>query len=198
MEILMKNLVLFIVVLPVLLGAAGCQTTTGWEQQRQQDARMVSEITELRVSMQRMEHRLADLTREQEVLGRDLQVLRQDVRQQGARNDAALAAVSSRVDEQSRSQAAMRQELTSELSTRMESILRAQQARSTPTQPRAGGTSRPTQQAGYEHQVQAGETLSDIARAYGVSSQDIINANQMRDPNVLRVGQKLFIPERSR
>jgi len=172
----------------------GCQTT-GWEQQRQQEARAASEISELRISMQRLEHRLVDLGREQEVLGHDLQTLRQDARQQSARNDAALASLGSRIDEQARSQAALRQELANELSTRMESIIRAQ-ARATPAPPR-GGT-RPRAEVGYEHEVQAGETLSEIARAYGVTSQDIINANPLRDPNVLRVGQKLFIPERSR
>jgi len=48
---------------------------------------------------------------------------------------------------------------------------------------------------GYEHEVQAGENLSRIAQAYGVSMSAIIEANEISDPNALRVGQTLFIPE---
>lgn len=43
------------------------------------------------------------------------------------------------------------------------------------------------------HQVARGETLSRIARQYGVSVQDIKMANRMRS-NYLRTGQRLVIP----
>jgi predicted nucleic acid-binding Zn-ribbon protein len=48
---------------------------------------------------------------------------------------------------------------------------------------------------GYEHVVKAGETLSEIASAYNVTPGIIIKANNLTNPNSLRVGQKLFIPE---
>ncbi len=48
---------------------------------------------------------------------------------------------------------------------------------------------------GYEHIVQLGETLSAIAEAYKITSQAIIEANRIQNPNRLSVGQKLFIPE---
>ena len=44
------------------------------------------------------------------------------------------------------------------------------------------------------HIVQRGETLSSIARRYGVSVQAIINANGIRNPNFVWVGQRLRIP----
>lgn len=188
----MKRYVYSIASLAVMGGLTGCQTT-GWEQQRQQEAHLASEVAELRISMQRMEHRLTDLVREQDVLGEDMQQLRHNLRDQTARNESVFSAFSSRLDEQARSQSAMRRELTDDLSARMADIIRTQQRAATPP-PRTG--SRTRAEVGYEHEVQAGETLSEIARAYGVSSQDIIQANQMRDPNVLRVGQTLFIPAR--
>jgi LysM repeat protein len=43
--------------------------------------------------------------------------------------------------------------------------------------------------------VQPGETLSEIAKAYGVSVSVIIRENNLQKPDQLRVGQKLFIPE---
>ena len=48
---------------------------------------------------------------------------------------------------------------------------------------------------GYEHVVKSGETLSQIATQYGVTVQVIVDANELADPNALRVGQKLFIPQ---
>ncbi len=48
---------------------------------------------------------------------------------------------------------------------------------------------------GYEHVVQPGETLSEIAAAYNTKVDTIVRANNMKSANVIRVGQKLFIPE---
>ena len=44
------------------------------------------------------------------------------------------------------------------------------------------------------HVVSAGETLSAIARTYGVPAQTIIDANDIDDPDNLRRGQRLTIP----
>lgn len=48
---------------------------------------------------------------------------------------------------------------------------------------------------GYEHVVESGETLGQIAKGYGVTVQAVIEANDMIDPDTLKVGQKLFIPK---
>lgn len=48
---------------------------------------------------------------------------------------------------------------------------------------------------GYEHIVQQGETLSEIASAYGASIKVIMRENNLNNPNHIRVGQKLFVPE---
>lgn len=45
-----------------------------------------------------------------------------------------------------------------------------------------------------EHVVQQGETLSTIARDYGVTVEDIMEANQISNPNLIQVGQSLTIP----
>ena len=44
-----------------------------------------------------------------------------------------------------------------------------------------------------EHRVERGTTLSALAKAYGVSVNDIMKANKMKKP-VLYAGQKLLIP----
>ena len=48
---------------------------------------------------------------------------------------------------------------------------------------------------GYEHVVEAGQTLSDIALAYKVRVQSIVQANNLPNANNITAGQKLFIPE---
>lgn len=47
---------------------------------------------------------------------------------------------------------------------------------------------------GVLHKVEAGETVSAIATAYKVSSAAILDANGLKNPNQLRVGQELVIP----
>lgn len=48
--------------------------------------------------------------------------------------------------------------------------------------------------SGYNHIVEAGQTLSEIARGYGVTVNAIKQANGLKSDN-LRIGQKLFIPD---
>lgn len=46
------------------------------------------------------------------------------------------------------------------------------------------------------HRVAPGDTLSAIARSYGVSQRQLVQANNLRNPNVIRVDQTLIIPKR--
>lgn len=46
----------------------------------------------------------------------------------------------------------------------------------------------------YEHEVGAGQTLSEIAKVYDVSVSDIMSENNINDASLIRVGQKLLIP----
>ncbi len=175
-----------------VLGLCGC-ATTGMEQRRQQEQRLISDVRDLRVALERMEHRVAGLTREQEQLGTDVMQVQQEMQQYQEQQDAALSGITARLAEQDRARQALRQELADTLSQKISALLQEQaRTRTTQAQGRRSGN---LAQVGYEHEVQAGETLSEIARAYGVSSAAILDANDMRNPDVLRVGQVLFIPQ---
>lgn len=44
------------------------------------------------------------------------------------------------------------------------------------------------------HIVEQGETLSEIARDYGVTTDQLVQVNGLDNPNAIRVGQALIIP----
>lgn len=56
-------------------------------------------------------------------------------------------------------------------------------------------TSQPTSQATYN--VQRGDTLNSIARRHGISVAQLIKANNITNPNLIRVNQSLVIPGKS-
>ncbi len=59
--------------------------------------------------------------------------------------------------------------------------------------PPAGNTARPPP-AGGTHKVQDGETLTAIARKYGVKLDDLVRANPGLDPRRMRAGKTLNLP----
>ena len=52
----------------------------------------------------------------------------------------------------------------------------------------------PTPAQPAQYAVQEGDTLSDIAQAYGVSVEALMAANGIDNPNLLQVGQTLVVP----
>ncbi|MGI6088040.1 MAG: LysM peptidoglycan-binding domain-containing protein [Kiritimatiellia bacterium] len=79
-----------------------------------------------------------------------------------------------------------RQAIVDQLSGRIAEVMRASNRSAASSS--GGGV-------GYEHVVQQGETLSAIASAYKVTVKAIIEANNLQNPDHLRKGQKLFIPQ---
>lgn len=91
----------------------------------------------------------------------------------------------------------LRKEIVDDLSAE---IAKAVAAATPPAPQRRGSSGRSgggasAQGSGYEHVVEAGQTLSAIASAYGTTVDAIMKANGIKDANMVRVGQKLFIPD---
>lgn len=97
----------------------------------------------------------------------------------------------------------LRKEITEDLASRVERIAARQQAENQAARAAAsparsavsGGAAAAPARAGYEHVVEKGQTLSEIARGYGKSLDAIMKANKITNPSNIRVGQKLFIPD---
>lgn len=60
------------------------------------------------------------------------------------------------------------------------------------TQPSAAPDDAPRD--GVNYVVQKGDTLAVIAKKTGAKQQDIISANKISDPSLIKIGQTLFIP----
>jgi nucleoid-associated protein YgaU len=77
---------------------------------------------------------------------------------------------------------AMHKQIVAELSRKMAALMKSH-------------TPASRSEYGREHVVKSGETLSEIASAYGVTVTALVRANGLKDANAIRVGQKIFIPE---
>jgi LysM repeat protein len=86
-----------------------------------------------------------------------------------------------------------KKEIYDDISRKIATLLKSAPAASSAS--RTSSKPRSSSQSGIEHVVQAGESLSKIAAAYGVSMSVIVEENGLASPDSIRVGQKLFIPD---
>ena len=95
----------------------------------------------------------------------------------------------------------LRKQITDDIMARITKIIEAQNTRATPgrgtttTPATSGNSATGGKETGRLHTVEAGQNLTDIAAAYKSSVDAIVKANNLKNPNVLRVGQELFIPD---
>jgi len=176
----------------ILFTFTGCVT---YPDQRQRQALQEREdLLLLQEDIRRLAGRIEGLELQVERLHRDQSDQRsvqdQENRSQAQTADARISGMERQMQELQRAREQDKKEIVDSLTATIDRVLRAQQQAARPTAPAC------TQSGfGYEHTVGPGETLSQIASAYGVTTRVIIEANQLSNPNVLRVGQKLFIPE---
>lgn len=153
------------------------------------------EIIALQEDQRRLSSRVEGLELEISRISSELAALRARTTQAADAGSRALEARIAELDARLRALDAARekdkQELLDSLSRKIAQIMSAP-ATST-KKPAAGERKTTGPMTGYEHVVQPGETLSAIAAAYGVSVKVIMEDNDIKDPNRLRVGQKLFI-----
>ncbi len=167
--------------------AAGCTTIYGEDDTGliSQEARLAMDVQNLQARVDRLQERVLEMDQERQLIYRQMEQL--EIKQETARRDqeARVRSVETAMSGYESARQRDRDEVVATLSQKMAEIVRAQPA----------PTARPRVMQGYEHVVKSGETLSAIASAYGVRTTAIIEANDLKNPNALRAGQKLFIPE---
>jgi chromosome segregation ATPase len=142
-----------------------------------------SEMDNLRVDIERLKERVEGIDAAQEDLYRRIDGLRSAA--DADRQDLAqrLAALERDLKVLDAAREKDRQAIIDSLSNKITGIIQSQ------APPARRG------ERGYEHVVQQGQTLSEIAAVYNVKVDAIVEANNLADPNSIRVGRTLFIPE---
>jgi LysM repeat protein len=177
-----------------LFGATGCvvdqqEQRSVMQQQREDSIIMEENMRRIRARLDAIESDMQRLAQQINASSTDLSRANQS---QIAGFNATLDELQKRIRAVDAARESDKKEIVDSLSKKISAVLASQPSRSSSTSTQKRSVSN----EGYEHEVQPGETLSAIAKAYGVSSADIIQANGLKSADVLRVGQKLFVPAR--
>lgn len=185
----------------LLLLAGGCTTLEGGHptafgpygperlDARTETARSSARLEQMESAVRRLQSQVDGLSESQH------QVIAQaDARVMQSRQEGQ--ALRTELDTLKREVAALRAEqqqvrsAVDDLPARVSRAVAAARPPAPPPPKRGAGTAA----VGYEHEVEPGQTLSEIARAYGVRMDAIVKENNLKDAGAIRVGQKLFIP----
>lgn len=181
-----------------LLLMSGCVTT--YEDRAKHQVHMQSDFNLLEEKSRQMNGRVEGVEMQLEDVQRTMDELRRETSGSGqAMTDATssrLDALETKLSNLEVNRERDRQEIIDKLTEKITAIMNTRPSTVPVSAPRTTGP-RPTttSEYGYEHQVQPGETLSQIAASYGVSMQSIIDANTIQNANDVKAGTKLFVPE---
>jgi nucleoid-associated protein YgaU len=144
-----------------------------------------SEIDGLRADTEGLKERMAGVEQAQQALLRQFGQLRDaaEARDREIRGQMTGLERSLKADGAA-ARADLKKEVVDRLTAKVAELMRPQ--------PAAGGR---RVEKGREHTVRPGETLSEIAAAYGVTVGTIVRANNLTDANRVRAGTTLFIPD---
>lgn len=161
--------------------AAGCVTSGDADKQRMRDE---AAMTRLEGDVVRLREQVQASGAGQQDVYRRVDAMQQTQDERMRQLESRLASLERAVQALDAARAADRKEIVDQLTGKISGIMRSQSS--------GGGAGSVT---GVEHVVQPGQTLSQIAAAYGVKADAIIRANGLRDPNSIRAGQRLIIPD---
>lgn len=166
------------------LAMAGCTTIYSDPELVEEEARLGLEMQNQQVQVERLQSRVQEMELERQELHRRMDALQSEMQALRGDSEARFGRLESGMAGYESARVRDREEVVNQLSRQVSEIVR------TPPAPSRSRTAE-----GYEHVVKPGETLSAIASAYGARSAAIIEANNLKNPDNLRAGQKLFIPE---
>ena len=164
------------------LSLYGC-TTLSLGGRRGEDMRFQADIERLKVDVERLKERVEMFSSAQQDIYVQMEGIRDLLDQKDQAVNTEISGIAQKVREMDLAREQLRKDIIQQLSGKMVEIMKAQAA--------------PSGQAGIEHTVKPGETLSAIATAYRVTVSRIVKANPglKTEDSIIRVGQKLFIPE---
>ncbi len=171
------------------VGCLGCASMMG---PTPEEARRDADVLLMAQRLNELKEQVNAVQLENQNLVREMEMVRAAGRGAGATVQSRLDALEKQVQALQKARAEDRQAIVDDISRKVQGLIATSSARSASSGSSGGGSVSDT---GYEHVVKSGETLSEIARAYGVSMSSIRQANRLKG-DVIRVGQKLFIPDK--
>jgi LysM repeat protein len=175
---------------------SGCQYFDGTPFGRKPDPK----VTKLAISTQQTNNEVRHLAEQMAVINRnqielDLRLQRLEAKLSGSAASEDIAALKRDIQLIRVERDTLKKEITDDLVARIDKVV-SRSAAVTPTVKTSGASTASSRaRTGYNHVVEKGQTLSEIARGYGTSVDAIMKANNLKTPNTIFPGQKLFIPD---
>jgi len=181
-------------------GLSAVLTSAVWAQTAFDNTRV--EVASLRQDVLMLTQRLGELTMTVEQLTRDNTSLQAKANQSLVTLEQLNRAIADVNRTWQNALAEQKRETLSHVSAQMEQLAKQTQAaidalaKNQATRPAVQTTfTEEFPKEGVNYTVQAGDTLSGIAKKTGAKLQDIRNANKIADDTKIRVGQTLFVPQ---
>ncbi len=178
---------------------SGCQHFDGTPFERKPDPK----VTKLAISTQQTNNEVRHLAEQMAEMNRiqielDLRLQRLESKLSGGASSDDILAVKRDIQMIRTERDTLKKEITDDLVARIDKVVsRAGSTASAVKSPGTSTTSTTSARArtGYNHTVEKGQTLSEIARGYGKTVDAIMKANNLKTSNTIRPGQVLFIPD---
>lgn len=178
-----------------LLAITGCADMLA--QRDNSQARERYEYESLKSDFDALKERLNIIEASQERLQAELIQIKNGQGQDQAGIQAKINELDALLRATEASRAKIRQDVVDDLSPKIAELLKNNARNPVPTPPDNRTTRMPqgnhNTAAGF-HVVESGQTLTQIAKQYNVSSEELMKTNGITDPNKIRQGQKLIIP----
>jgi LysM repeat protein len=175
---------------------SGCQYFDGTPFERKPDQK----VTKLAISTQQTNNEVRHLAEQMAEMNRnqielDLRLQRMESRVNSASSAEEIAALKRDIALLRSERDTLKKEITDDLVARIDKVVSRSGASTTAVKTPTASTTSSRAKTGYNHTVEKGQTLSEIARGYGKSLDVIMKANNLKTANTIRPGQVLFIPD---
>lgn len=154
---------------------------------------LVQRVGDLSLRVEQLERENAELRRKSADTTRSYATLAQLNESVADLNRTVKSSVSASQHETLQIVSTQLEKLGKQTNAALESLAKSQAARPVAAAP-APAFSDDYPKDGASYTVQKGDSLASIAKKTGAKQQDIVNANKISDPSLIKVGQTLIIP----
>jgi LysM repeat protein len=175
---------------------SGCQYFDGTPFEQKPDPK----VTKLAISTQQTNNEVRHLAEQMAEINRnqielDMRVQRLEAKLSGGATSDDISALKRDIQMMRTERDTLKKEITDDLVARIDKVVSRAGSTATNVKTPSTTTTSSRTKTGYNHTVEKGQTLSEIARGYGKSLEVIMKANNLKTANTIRPGQVLFIPD---